>query len=45
MLYLEVGMQEPSICKSGDHLFLPVLEVYDPRCVACIAMFSLTTKP
>ncbi len=26
-----------SICKSADHLFLPVLEVYDPllRCVRC----------
>ena len=30
-------MQESSICKSTDHLFLPVLEVHDPllRCVHC----------
>ena len=30
-------MQESSICKSTDHLFLPVLEVHDPllRSVHC----------
>ena len=30
-------MQEPSICKSTDHLFLPLLEVHAPllRCVHC----------
>jgi hypothetical protein len=30
-------MQESAICKSRDHLFLPILEVHDPllRCVHC----------
>ncbi len=30
-------MNESSICKSADHLFLPILEVYDSllRCVHC----------
>jgi len=30
-------VQEPSICKSTDHLFLPLLEVHAPllRCVHC----------
>ena len=37
MLRSSIGMQESSVCKSADHLFLPVLEVYDPllRCVHC----------
>ena len=37
MLYSMVGMKETSTCKSADHLFLPVLEVYDSllRCVHC----------
>jgi hypothetical protein len=30
-------VREPSICKSTDHLFLPLLEVHAPllRCVHC----------
>jgi len=37
VLYSAAGMSDSSICKSADHLFLPVLEVYDPllRCVHC----------
>ena len=37
MLYSMIGMKETSTCKSAYHLFLPVLEVYDPllRCVRC----------
>jgi hypothetical protein len=37
VLYFSERMTGPQICKSGDHLFTPILEVTIPllRCVHC----------